>query len=258
MLGQGERMSEIRLIVQADDLGMCHAVNTGVARAFREGIATQTSVMAPCPWIAEGLEMARRDALPAGVHCTLTCEWENVRWGPLSDGASLRAEDGGFHRTVAEVVERADADEAKVELCAQADRLIEAGVEPLYFDGHMGPTCVPAFEHVTTVYERPFVYPLTRSHVALDSISMLSHKSAEKKLPWMLEYLDGLEAGTHFLCTHPGERSEELRALTPPDAENHPWAEDLRVTDLETLCAPEVRESVERRKISLVSVADLG
>ena len=39
-----------RLIVRVDDFGMCHAVNLGIETAFRYGIASQTSIMAACPW----------------------------------------------------------------------------------------------------------------------------------------------------------------------------------------------------------------
>lgn len=247
----------IQLVVQADDFGMCHAVNDGVVRAFRDGIATQASVMSPCPWIAEALELARRDELPAGVHCTLTCEWEHLRWGPLTHGPTLCDADGGFYRTVAEVAKHANVEQAKAELAAQTDRLVAAGVEPLYFDVHMGPTCPAAFEYVSDAYAKPFVYPLARSHFVFDSISVLSPRSPEKKRVWMREYLEGLTPGAHFLCTHPGERGEELRSLTDAGAENHVWAEDFRVSDLETLCDPDVRRAVEARGIELVSVAAL-
>ena len=40
-------------------------------------------------------------------------------------------------------------------------------------------------------------------------------------------------------------------------SENHAWTEEYRISDLETLCAPEVRTNVERRGIELISVADL-
>jgi predicted glycoside hydrolase/deacetylase ChbG (UPF0249 family) len=251
-------VSAVRLIVQADDLGMCHAVNAGIERAFRDGIATQTSVMAACPWIAEGIDLVLRDGLPAGVHCTLTCEWEHLRWGPLTDGASLRAEDGGFPRTVEAVTERADPEEATAEFAAQTDRLIAAGIDPLYFDMHMGPTCPPAFAEVAASYGRPFMYRVCEPYVPLDSVSMLSPRSAGQKLDWMLGYLQGLGPGTHFLCTHPAVKSEELRAVTPEDADNHVWTEHFRATDLDTLCDPVVRDSIERLGIQLVSVADLG
>lgn len=247
----------IQLVVQADDFGMCHAINAGIVRALREGIATQTSVMAPCPWIGEALELARQGAFPVGVHCTLTCEWEHLRWGPLTGGATLVAADGGFHRTVADATQHADPAEAKAEFAAQTDRLIHAGVEPLYFDGHMGPTCIPAFEYVTTKYQTPFVYPLGGLSFSFDSFEMLSQRGAEEKLSWMLDYLEALSPGTHFLCTHPGESGEELRSLTNADAENHVWTEAFRVSDLATLCDPEVHKCIEQREIELVSVEAL-
>ena len=50
-------MSDIRLVVQGDDLGMCRSVNEGMVTAATEGILTQASVMAPTPWFAEGAAM---------------------------------------------------------------------------------------------------------------------------------------------------------------------------------------------------------
>lgn len=248
----------IRLIVQADDFGMCHAVNTGVVRAFEEGIVTQTSVMAPCPWIGEAISLAKSLGIPAGMHCTLTCEWEHLRWGPITAGESLRDADGGFWRTVAGAREHVNAAEARAELAAQADRLLAAGLPLHYFDAHMGPTCPSAFEHVCVQYGRPFMYPLGPAFVALDSIEMLSAHPGDEKRDWLLGYLDGLEAGLHFIVSHPGEAGEELRSLTPQANDNHAWAETIRASDLEILCDAAMRRAVEARGIELVSVADLA
>lgn len=247
----------IRLIVQADDFGMCHSVNTGIGRAFRDGIATQSSVMAPCPWIDEAIELARALEIPIGMHCTLTCEWDRLRWGPLSGGESLRAPGGGFWRTVEDARENISPDEARAELEAQADRLVSAGLAIHYFDAHMGLACPAAFEHVCALHEKRFVYPGVDPCLALDSIAMLSHRPQPGKRRWMLSYLEGLGPGTHFLCTHPGEPSDELRAVTREDTPLHAWAEEYRASDLETLCDPEVARAVASHGIQLVSVADL-
>ena len=83
-------MSDIRLVVQGDDLGMCRAVNEGIGLAFTEGILTQTSVMAPTPWFGEGAAMAKRLGITTGLHLTLTCEWDYLRWAPLSPGSERR------------------------------------------------------------------------------------------------------------------------------------------------------------------------
>lgn len=38
------------LIVNADDFGMCHAVNEAVFGALKEGLVRSTTLMVPCPW----------------------------------------------------------------------------------------------------------------------------------------------------------------------------------------------------------------
>jgi predicted glycoside hydrolase/deacetylase ChbG (UPF0249 family) len=70
---------DVRLIVQGDDFGMCHAVNVGTMQAFQEGILTQASTMAACPWFTEAAALARESGIPLGVHQTLTCEWDFLR-----------------------------------------------------------------------------------------------------------------------------------------------------------------------------------
>lgn len=246
----------IRLVVQADDFGMCHAINEGILASMTRGIVTQTTMMPPCPWFDEAAAMARRHALPVGLHCTLTCEWENMRWHPLTPGASLRAGDGGFWRTVEEVQREADAREATDELVAQGERMRDRGLDLRFLDCHMGPTCVEAFARACDHFDRSFIYRLAPRALAFDSMAMLSPIPADKKKTWLMERIEGLVEGTHFLCTHPALASEELRAITPEDRENHVWAEANRVSDLEVLCDDEVRALIDARGIALVAVGD--
>lgn len=41
-------MRPTRLIVQADDFGICHTINQGIAESFQSGILAQTSMMVTC------------------------------------------------------------------------------------------------------------------------------------------------------------------------------------------------------------------
>jgi predicted glycoside hydrolase/deacetylase ChbG (UPF0249 family) len=252
-------MGDVRLVVQGDDLGMCRAVNEGMALAHSEGILTQTSVMAPTPWFAEGAAMARRQGLPVGLHVTLTCEWEYLRWSPLTAGATLRADDGTFHRTVAEAKANGDPDEAVAEVLAQAARAEAAGLALTYVDPHMGVSVVPAYEAACARTGLRFVYPDegVTPHHEWASVIILSIGPVHDRTAWFVDQLDRIGPGTHFVMSHPGVAGPELRALTDRDADNSVWAETFRKRDLAALCAPEVRQVVERRGIELVAIADL-
>lgn len=250
-------MTTTRLIVQADDFGMCHAVNQGIAECFQSGIVTQTSVMAPCPWISEAIALAIELELPVGVHGTLTCEWDYLRWRPLTAGASLSEPDGTMHRTLEGAIDNIDGAEAADELCAQVDCLKEAGLTPIYLDCHMGPSTSEGFSEACRRSGLPFIYPLIDECLKLDSIAMMSPKPAAEKKPWLVKRLEELEPGVHLIVTHPAVDAPELRAIARPDAENYCWAEENRTSDLSVLLDPEVAALIDKLGIDLVSVADL-
>lgn len=65
------------LILNADDFGMCHAVNQAVCRALNKGILGSTTLMVPCPFLdSYGLDPANKAAryvellheLPVGLN----------------------------------------------------------------------------------------------------------------------------------------------------------------------------------------------
>jgi hypothetical protein len=249
-------MGDVRLVVQGDDLGMCRAVNEGIGLAATDGILTQTSVMAPTPWFGEGAALARRVGLAVGLHVTLTCEWEYLRWGPLTTGSSIRGGDGTFPRTLAEAAE-ADPDDAVAEALAQADRAIGAGLELTYVDPHMGISQRPAYEAVCRRHDLRFMYRGVEPHHEFASVIVLSLAPVEDRAGWFVDTLEHLGPGTHMVMAHPAVGSAELRAMTDADAFNADWAEPYRVADLAALCDPGVRRVVERRGIDLVAVRDL-
>ena len=245
-------MSDIKLVVQGDDLGMCRAVNEGIGLAKTDGILTQTSVMAPTPWFGEGAVMAKRLGLATGLHLTFTCEWQYLRWGPLTAGASLRDADGLFKRTVAEASE-SDPDEAVAEANAQVDRAESLGLELSYVDPHMGISQVAAYEAACARLGVKFMYPGVNPHHNFASVIVLSTAPRQDRPAWLVEKIEQLGPGTHMVMAHPGVESEELRAVTPPDAADYFWAESTRVPDLEALCSPDVRKVIEQRGVELTT-----
>ncbi|TCC31334.1 ChbG/HpnK family deacetylase [Kribbella sindirgiensis] len=251
MVGVG--VAEVQLVVQSDDFGMCHAVNVGTVQAFREGIVTQVSTMAACPWFTEAAALAREFAIPVGVHQTLTCEWDFLRWRPLTDGPSLVGEDGTFRRTVEEAAAGVTHADAVRELSAQAAKFAAEGLTLEYLDFHMGSSVPSAYDEVSAALGKPFIYgPDVAKRFA--SIEVLSDRDADDKKPWLLDYLDKLTPGVHLLVTHCAAAEPELAALHRPGTYTYRWAEEYRLSDQAMVTDPEIRQAIEDHNIELTTV----
>lgn len=131
----GHRPDARLIIVNADDLGSCHAANVGVYEALRDGAATSASLMVPCPWARDAA--ARYRGEDVGVHLTVNAEHDLYRWGPITHAPSLLDGDGGFPRTTEDLWEHADLDEVRRECRAQIERAIYWGFDVSHLDSHL-------------------------------------------------------------------------------------------------------------------------
>ena len=76
------------LILHVDDAGMSLESNEGAIAALTRGAATSVSVMMPCPWVPGFVKWLKTHPdIDAGLHLTLTSEWNDYRWRPLSGQA---------------------------------------------------------------------------------------------------------------------------------------------------------------------------
>ena len=222
------------LILNADDLGMCHSANEGVYEALRDGRCTSASLMVPCPWAREASAQYRGEDV--GVHLTLNAEFELYRWGPCTQSPSLLGGDGGFPGTIEDVWDHADLDEARRELRAQVERAILWGFDVTHLDSHMGALQVrPEFFDVYLDLAVDFDLPLRLSGwstqqfvgfpfrelaaeegiVSPDHLVVYPGVGARQALT---DTLADLRPGVTELYVHPAVDSAELRALAP-DAE---------------------------------------
>ncbi len=136
-----------RLVIHADDVGMCHGANQAFIELSHFGTITSGSVMVPCPWFTEIAEAAAGDdTLDCGIHLTLNAEKACYRWGPVSTAgpsSGLVDEHGFLWRTVAEVRRNAHPDAVEQEWRAQIDRALAFGVNVTHLDAHMGSALAP-------------------------------------------------------------------------------------------------------------------
>ncbi len=136
-----------RIVIHADDVGMCHGTNVAFVELSHSGAISAGSVMVPCPWSSETLEVAAADArLDLGVHLTLNAEQRYYRWRPItrpSKAAGLTDDAGYFWRTVADVRAHAHPDAVEAEWRAQIEQALLAGVDVTHLDAHMGSALAP-------------------------------------------------------------------------------------------------------------------
>jgi predicted glycoside hydrolase/deacetylase ChbG (UPF0249 family) len=130
------------LLVNADDFGMCHAVNEAIIRSLEEGIVTSCSVMVPCPWALHALAwLQEAPDVPFGVHLTSVSEQPTYRWGPITCCAevpSLVDEAGYFYpeSRIEEFVDQVDVGELEREYRAQIEHVLNVGLRPTHLDSH--------------------------------------------------------------------------------------------------------------------------
>jgi len=238
----------IHLVINGDDFGMCHAVNVGVLRAFTEGVLTQASMMVPCPWFEGAAALARQHDLPVGVHLTATCEWDRYRWGPITAGRSLVAEDGRFHRTTEAVRDLADPKELEAEFVAQVELALARGLRPQYLDWHMvlPKACPEVLARVARRYGLPMkARPDDVSadvDFGFDSYKEISWEYADRSA-FLRDHIGGLRPGWHLVNAHVAEDLPELDKLCSQEHNARPWAREYRTGDLKALLDPSIREA---------------
>jgi predicted glycoside hydrolase/deacetylase ChbG (UPF0249 family) len=143
-----DRAGRKRVVIHEDDVGMTHGANAAFVELSERGTCSSGSVMVPCPWFPEAVEIARKNpALDLGVHLTLTSEQKPYRWRPLTTppkSAGLTDEFGYFWPDVP-TARRAAPAAVEAELRAQLETALAAGIDVTHLDAHMGTAQMPEF-----------------------------------------------------------------------------------------------------------------
>lgn len=253
------------LILNCDDLGASRAANVAVYDALRNGLATSSSLMVPCPWARDAAAMYRGEDV--GVHLTLNSEWETYRWGPITHSSSLLDGDGGFPRTVADTWDHADLDEVRKECRAQIERAIFWGFDVSHVDSHMGTLQLRAdFFDVYLELAIDFGLPLRMASASAEHLVGFPYRAlaAEEGVVFsdhllvqpvgsrrtVEKALFDLAPGVTEAYFHPAVDTDELRSSHPD------WAG--RVEDHAYLCNdPSFTDLIERAGAELIGYREL-
>ena len=216
----------IRLIVRGDDMGFSHSGNEALIKSYKEGIESSIEVIVPSPWFPEAVRLLELNpGIDVGVHLAITSEWDNVKWRPLTDCASIRDKDGYFYPMVfanknypgQSVTENnwkiADIEK---EFRAQIEMALKKIPRISHVSAHMG--CTNISDEVKAMTKRlAKEYNIDIDPEDYDAQWMGydgPKTTAKEKIQSFMKALKMLEPGkTYMFVDHPGLDDAELRAI---------------------------------------------
>jgi predicted glycoside hydrolase/deacetylase ChbG (UPF0249 family) len=202
-----------------------------------------------------------------GIHLTMTSEWENIKWGPITNAPSLTDENGYFYPTYWSS-ERFPTEqtflgndwkieEVENELRTQIDMALKHLPGRISHMGiHMGGTS--ADPKIAEVHEK-----LAKEYGLMTSLDPYNVKrfdgfkgarKGEIMVTNLVQALEEVGPGNYIFIDHPGYDTKEMQAI------GHDGYYDVaknRNGVTKAWTDPRVKEVIKRRNIQLISYADL-
>jgi chitin disaccharide deacetylase len=269
------------VIIHTDDIGMCHASVQAFMDLWSFGTISSGATMVPCPWFPAVAQMCRQNpGIDMGVHATLNSEWENYRWAPVSTrevSSGLMDAEGYFHQWHQAVYDNAKPEAVAVEVNAQIERALAAGVDVTHVDSHMGTIMNPLFiqsyiqagasrllpnllprldargvEMMGVSAEEMVAYGTIMQQLEAMGLPLmdgllfmpLEEPNEQKQMQIAKELLGNLPVGISHFILHPSIDSAELRSLAPD------W--ESRVANYNVFMSDDLKMFLETREIKLI------
>lgn len=169
-----------RIIINADDFGLCEGVNKAIAQSHIDGVLTSATIMANMPAAVEAVDIAKQlTTLGIGVHLNLT------DGKPISDNPLVQClidSSGEFNLSLSKLsLLSAISHKVRIavftELAAQIQWVIDNGIKPTHLDSHKNFHCCPA------------IFPLICSlavRFKIPAIRFVFEPKQVSKTPWPL------------------------------------------------------------------------
>lgn len=237
----GYKPTDRLLIINGDDVGMCHAANEATIESLERGLMTSASIMVPCPWFYEIADYAKaHPERDFGLHLCHTSEWKRYRWGPVAPRdkvPGLIDKTACFWPEIEQVYSNSTPEEALTEARAQIGKAMDVGIDVTHLDSHMGtlqydPRYLEVYLKLATEFDLPvrmasqatlekFQQPNLRAKFNASGILFpdyfiydeLSGESGDVKAFW-LKIVSDLKPGVTELFVHAANPTEELKAIT--------------------------------------------
>lgn len=252
------------LIINADDFGMCHAVNEAIIGTLEKGVVCSTTLMVPCPWALHAMRfLANHPRIPFGIHLTVISDWVDYRWGPVTPKEkvpTLINNAGYFYnfKQMSRFLAQVNLAELELEFRAQIEIVLAAGLKPSHLDWHSlrlnGREDILAlmlklakeYGLALRVIGSSWIKKVqsqglpTNDHDFLDSYLL----DPETKIARYVELLRELPVGLSEWAVHPGLANTELVAIDP--------GAHIRQSDFDFLTSQQANNAIEKEGIVLL------
>jgi predicted glycoside hydrolase/deacetylase ChbG (UPF0249 family) len=258
------------LLINADDFGMCHAINEAILRTLKDGLVRSTTLMTPCPWALHAMHLLKEHPdIAFGVHLTVICDTVNYKYGPLTPREkvpSLLDEAGYFYsfERMPEFLGRARLDELEVEFRSQIEATLTAQLKPTHLDWHclrfggrveifdlmLG--LAKEYGLALRVVGQPLIEHVQRQGLPTNDYDFLDSFRLDivDKSARYSQLLRELPVGLSEWAVHPGLGNAELQAIQPGGVQ-------VRQTDFDFLMSQTAQDIVKEEGIILVDYRPL-
>jgi hopanoid biosynthesis associated protein HpnK len=283
-----------RLIINADDFGLTPGVNRAIVQGNSFGVVTSATLMANAKATATATDLAKaQPSLKTGCHVVLIDGDPLTSNLPSFTNGSARFRSSLKQFAVAAIRKKMAAEEIQREAEAQIRKLQASGVTLTHVDSHKHTHMFPQvlrpvlraakacgvravrnpFEPLRSwpsgmVLGTPGLWVRSAAVMAFQIFAAEFHRAVKEEgmvstdgtvgiaatgmldQHILLKILEALPEGTWELVCHPGYSDADLQAAGTRLTQS-------REVELAALTSAETREAIDRRKIELISYADL-
>jgi hopanoid biosynthesis associated protein HpnK len=165
-----------KIIINADDFGLCEGVNKAVVKAHNDGVLTSATIMTNMPAAEEAIRLAKSmPGLGVGVHLNLTEGFPLTKDTCIncltdSDGKFTLGPDGLLLRSL---LSKKVRNAVKLELQAQIQWFFDKGLKPTHLDSHKHIHCIPPIFKIVVDLAARFAIPAVRWPLGRQKFSYL-------------------------------------------------------------------------------------
>ncbi|MFV0417152.1 MAG: serine hydrolase [Dysgonomonas sp.] len=261
------------LILRLDDIGSLRSANAaaGMIPSYQKG--TTIEVMAVGPWFMDAVNQIRTHYPnpDIGIHLTLSSEWDNIKWRPLTQCPSLTDKNGYFfpkiypdsaYQNLSLIENKWNIKEIEQEFRAQIEMVLRNLPNTSHITGHMGAINFDSkvLDMVNRLSEE---YGLThiedndaKEKYKVEFVTYDGPRSnvVEKKQSF-INMLNKLEAGKNYIfVAHPSLYNFETSTIKHTGYE---WVAEDRQGETSILTDPWIEHTMREKKISFTDYGTL-